>query len=430
MEFTGEGQLEPVAREGIDAPSARFAATCPFSPAAPDEDSIAAERWPDAPHRDPYLGRFRNTWVGHAEPDMRESGSSGGMATWIAAELLRQGLVDGVAHVVPTPAASGRLFAYTVSRRVAALRLGAKSRYYPVDISEVLNEIRRTPGTYAVVGIPCFIKAVQLARRTEPVLAQRIAVTIGLFCGHMKSARMTESFAVQMGLAPPDLAAIDYRHKDPTRPANWYTARLTAADGSVRQRDWWNLSEGDWGSGFFMNRACGYCDDVTAECADVALGDAWLEPWASDGRGTNVVVVRSALVEALIAGGIGEGRLSLERVEPELVRETQAAGFRQRREGLAWRLARLHRRAWLWKPPVLPRKRVAPSAGQPLRRRWVYRLRDAITCWSPRVYRLAKATRQAWIYRVWARAMLAIYQAVTWSRGPIGAWLDRCLPTR
>lgn len=98
----------------------------------------------------------------------------------MAAQLLARGLVDGVAHVVPADAQqAGRLFRYRISRSVDALREGAKSRYYPVEMSEVLREIRAVPGRYAVVGIPCFIKAVQLLRRQDALLRERIAFTLG-----------------------------------------------------------------------------------------------------------------------------------------------------------------------------------------------------------------------------------------------------------
>jgi coenzyme F420-reducing hydrogenase beta subunit len=63
------------------------------------------------------------------------------MVSWTAAELMRRGLVDGVAHVAPTgdPA---RLFAYRISRTQADLAAGARSRYYPVELSQVLAEMR------------------------------------------------------------------------------------------------------------------------------------------------------------------------------------------------------------------------------------------------------------------------------------------------
>lgn len=424
MAIAPDGQFKPAGPpEWTKRESATLARTCPFSPHAANEDEIAAALFPAAGGGDGLTGRYLSAHVGHAaQGAFRANGSSGGMASWIAAELLRRGLVDGVAHVSPRPptAQDGRLFAYGISRDAAALNAGAKSRYYPVELSAVLREIEVVPGRYAVIGIPCFIKAVNLWRRENPLLADRIAFTIGLFCGHMKSAHMAGSFAWQSGIAPPALAAIDYRHKQPDRPANWYAARLVGADGSSRVADWWNLVDGDWGAGFFMNSACNFCDDVMAETADVALGDAWLEPYSSDGRGTNVVVVRSAAMEQLVAQGIANGALDLSPVDAGFVARTQAAGLRQRREGLAYRLA-------VSDLPITPRKRVVPSRAIPARRKLIYRMRMAITRWSVPAYRTARALGWRGFYTGWARLALAAYHGLAYSRGRLGRLVDRII---
>lgn len=416
MGWDAEGYLRPGrSRAAGDA----FARICPFSPEARDEDEIAAELFPAAPHRDAEIGRYAKAYVGYvAEQGFRAEGSSGGMVSWVAAELLRRGLVDGIAHVVPQPRSAGRLFAYRISRSEEALRQGAKSRYYPVELSSVLREIEEVPGRYAVVGIPCFVKAVNLLRGENAVLAERIAFTIGLFCGHMKSARMVDSFAWQVGADPQAVTAIDYRLKNPQRPANWYTAHLTLEDGSTRQQDWWHLVDGDWGSGFLMHPACNFCDDVVAETADVSMGDAWLEPYASDGRGNNVVVVRSPVVEWLIDAGIRDGRLALEPVGAEFVRQTQAAGLRQRREGLSYRL-------WRTRLAIRPRKRVAPSRSIAGRRKLIYRMRQAISAWSLRMFRLARRLDRPGLYLGWGRAALTAYHGLAYSRGRFGKLVDR-----
>lgn len=420
MGWDRDGQLKPAGPSTwLDHPDPSFAAVCPFSPSAADEDRIAAERFAGVRRNDAMIGRYTAAYAGHvAEADFRMQGSSGGMVSWVAAELMRRGLVGGVAHVVPQT--DGKLFGYRISRSEAALREGAKSRYYPIELSAVLREIEAVPGRYAVVGVPCFIKAVNLLRRQRPVLAERIVCTIGLFCGHMKSARMVDSFAWQLGTRPERVNAIDYRLKNPDRPANWYTAQLTLADGSVRQQDWWHLVEGDWGSGFFMNPACNFCDDVTAETADIAMGDAWLEPYSSDGRGTNVVVVRSPLLAGIVAEGIAEGRLRLEPVDGDFVRRTQTAGLRQRREGLAYRLA-------LAKLPVRPRKRVAPSRALPGRRKLIYLMRMAISAWSHRMFRLARALDWPGLYLAWGKAVLVTYHGLAYSHGRLGALVDRMI---
>jgi coenzyme F420-reducing hydrogenase beta subunit len=419
-------QLEPAGRaEWLTLPSPDLARRCPFSPYAANEDVIAAERFPSAAKMDPRLGRVEACFVGHVEePGYRTNGSSGGLVSWVAAELLRSGQVDAVAHVVPADPGSGGFFRFRLSRSMDELFEGAKSRYHPVELSGILRTIRAEPGRYAIVGIPCFIKAVHLACRAEPVLAERITHTLGLFCGHMKSARFVESFAWQLGAPLPEVRAVDYRIKDEGRPANWYRAHLTLHDGSTRSEDWWQLADGDWGAGFFQSEACNWCDDVTGETADIAFGDAWVEPYSSDGRGTNVAVVRSPELLDMVRCGIAEGRLALAQVSADFVADTQAAGFRHRREGLAYRLT--------WRGTrfkrVRPVKRVSPSAGElPLRRRLIYRTRAAIARWSHRLAWLAHRTGRSAIYLGPARAALAWYGALAWGHGPMGKALNRLL---
>lgn len=425
MRWNRYGQLAPAGARGwYDQASADVAQRCPFSPAAANEDVLAAERFPAAPQIDARLGPLEACFVGHAaEPGYRENGSSGGLVSWVAAELLRTGEVDAVAHVVPTdPQSDGGFFRFRLSRSLDQLFEGGKSRYYPVELSAVLREIRRTPGRYAIVGIPCFIKAVHLARRAEPILAERITHTLGLFCGHMKSARFVESFSWQLGVPLEQVRAVNYRIKDAGRPANWYRAHLKLANGGAASEDWWHLADGDWGAGYFQSSACNWCDDVVGETADISFGDAWVEPYSSDGRGTNVVVVRSPALLTMLRRGMAEGRLALQQVDADFVANTQAAGFRHRREGLSYRLT------WRHRGPVKPLKRVKPSLGGiPLRRKLVYRLRAAIARWSHRLALLAHTFGAPKLYTGWARPMLRLYQALTWSQGRLGQWFDRML---
>lgn len=423
MRWDRFGQLKPEGpADWYRRPDPGFSATCPFSPSAADEDVIADARFPDATGRAAMLGRFQANYVGHvAEADFRAGGSSGGMVTWVAAELLRTGAIDAVAHVAPIddPAAGGPFFRHRLSRSVDDLRAGAKSRYHPTDLSAVIDEIRATPGRYAVVGVPCFIKAIHLLRRADPVIAERVTHTLGLFCGHMKSAALVESFAWQLDRPIGQVKAVDYRLKDGGRPANWYRAQLTLRNGERVGEDWWHLADGDWGAGFFQNSACNMCDDVVAETADIAFGDAWVEPYSSDGRGTNVVIVRSPALHALVEGAVADGRLALTAVDAAFVEQTQAAGFRHRREGLAYRLT------WL-RTGIVPRKRVAPDRhGLPWRRQMVYRTRAAIAYCSHRILALAAMLRWPRLYTGWARTALGFYQAVTYSRGRLGTLFDR-----
>jgi coenzyme F420-reducing hydrogenase beta subunit len=201
MRWDKDGFLKPSGpRDWYESPSEQLTHQCPFAPAAANEDKIAVARFPTAPSADSSIGRFEAAYVGHVADDgFRPRASSGGLTSWVAAELLRTGRVDGVAHVVPAdPKAAGRFFEYRISRSLEQLTAGAKSRYYPVELSDVLGDIRATPGRYAVIGVPCFIKAIHLLRAADPLIRDRVTHTLGLFCGHQKSAAMVESFAWQL----------------------------------------------------------------------------------------------------------------------------------------------------------------------------------------------------------------------------------------
>nr|WP_314444385.1 Coenzyme F420 hydrogenase/dehydrogenase, beta subunit C-terminal domain [uncultured Sphingomonas sp.] len=416
-------------RDGFRKPGGSFtsrkseavAKRCPMSPEAENEDRIAASLFPAV--QDPHLGRTIENYIGHVEEgEWRAQGSSGGLTSWVAGELLRTGRVDAVAHVAPEDVTdTGRFFGYRLSRTVDELKSGAQSRYYPVDLAAVLREVADTPGRYAIIGVPCFIKAVHLARRADPLLAERITHTLGLFCGHQKSAHLVDSFALQLGAAMRDVRAVDYRRKDPGRPANWYRADLALADGSHRAEDWMHLADGDWGAGFWQNPACDWCDDVVAETADISFGDAWIEPHSSDGRGTNVLVVRSPELHAMIEKARKLGRLAIRPVPNAIVVETQAAGFRHRRQGLAYRLT--------WRKRGLrPVKRVSGSAAIPFRRKAIYRLRRHITAGSHRVFAAATKLGRPQLYTAWAKPALGLYQALAWGAGALGRLLDRIAP--
>ena len=90
MDWGADGHLKPSPPKVWPAPEP-FAQVCPFSPEAANEDVIAQVRFPEAPHGDALIGRYAGTYVGHVdEGAFRMGGSSGGMVSWVAAELLRR----------------------------------------------------------------------------------------------------------------------------------------------------------------------------------------------------------------------------------------------------------------------------------------------------------------------------------------------------
>jgi coenzyme F420 hydrogenase subunit beta len=365
---------------------------CPFSGAGPDEDEIAAGLWPDLPTH-PEIGRHAATIACHVnDEELRMAGGSGGLLTWLCIELLRRGEVDAVVHVQPAPDGDEKLFHYAVSRSEGDIRRGSKSRYYPVTMLEVLQEMTASGERFAVVAVPCFAKAIRALVAEGKLAQERIPYVVGLVCGHMKSRFFADYLAWQRDVAPGNLIGFDFRHKLMDRPASNYGFRMITGDrneihpmSSVRGHD--------WGEGLFKLPACEFCDDVLAECADVAIGDAWLPEFVGDPKGTNVAVIRNARIAEIVADGRRTHALWATDITPETIALSQASGLRHRREGLAHRLARRTASgAWM------PRKRVAPKLAPTAQRQQIYDLRLAITLRSNDAFTRALAANDIGVF--------------------------------
>jgi coenzyme F420-reducing hydrogenase beta subunit len=383
-----------------DASPAQIASAsrvCPFSDAASNEDAIAAKRFPDLP-ADPNLGRHAAILAGRIRDEgLLWGASSGGLLTLVLELLLDNAIVDGVIHVGASP--QGPLFRYRISTSTEEIRSSRKSAYYATTMADCLEAVRATDKRYAIVGVPCFIRAARLLAEESPDVADRLAYFLGIVCGHMKSHFYAESLAWQAGLAPQELAAIDFRVKKQQAPAYSYDYVVRSRSGIVRSASVLDAIDSDWGFAAFQPEACNYCDDVFAETADAVFGDAWLPQYADDSRGTSLVVVRDETILHLLVQA-GADRALLQDLTPAQATQSQAGGIRHRRDGLRVRLA-----DDLAAGLSVPVKRVTPGySGLSRLRVALFRQRRAMSRLSQEWFQQAREQRDLELYR---RQMLA-----------------------
>ena len=366
-----------------------LATACPFLAPELDEDALADHFLPESRQRDQKLGKYDAVFAAHVdEAQFRRDGSSGGMGSWIACELLRRGQIDGVIHARPVArkGAEDPFFRYGISRSSDEITQAAHSHYHVVEISQVLAEVRRIPGRYLFIGVPCMVKALRRAQLRDPEIAARIVFSMGLVCGHLKSVHWALSLGWGAGVHPAEIESITFRVKSENVAAKaYYFGIRKRGDGGLRVQDSAPLTGGKFNLGAMMPEACNYCDDVTAETADLTIGDAWLPRYAFDWRGKNMVVSRHPELTALIEDAARAGRVTLEPMTAREAADAQAGGFRQRREGLQYRLTRRRARG-LW----TPEKRDLADMTPPGRlRAWIYDLRAAVARQSQTAFRRA-----------------------------------------
>jgi len=355
-----------------------------------DETELADELFGSNTNFHPDIGRYSALYAGHvATGDFRENGSSGGVATWLLVKLLESDLIDGVIHLRESSEGDSVLFRYAISTTVEEIKRGAKSRYYPGEMSDTLKQAIQDGSRYAITGIPSFITEVRLLAKVMPEIAESIKFYVGLICGHQKSAKYAEALAWQYGISPGNLHSIDFRKKNPGGRASQYLLEMTGKTKDGVQTITKPASEpfvGHWGHGFFKPVFSDFTDDALNETADVALGDAWLPEYDIDGNGNNIVIVRNRSLLKLFEEGIRLGDLRLDVIDEDTVIQSQRGLIHHTREEIGYRLHKADSNGE-WRP----QKRIPASDDLPFLRRRVQDIRQAIAETSHSAYQKAVA---------------------------------------
>lgn len=364
MQLNSNGQFLPILTKNTNQK-----AVCPFMSNDIDENDIARQKFHNAQYH-PDLGYYLNIYAGYVKKgNYRKKGSSGGSVTWFTDSLLQHGLVDYIIHVKENNQAEIR-FSYDISNSVNESVKASKSKYYPVNLEAVLQYIQQHEGKYAIVGLPCFIKAIHLLKKTNSVFEKRIKYTISLFCGHLKTTHYLSSLIAQFKVTEQQVKHFDFRHKIPGQKVTDYATKIVTREGKELIKNNKDLFGTNWGWGLFKLKACDYCDDIIGETADISFGDAWIDKYEDDYLGTNIVVVRDTVLDQLLKNLIDKEEVFYENLSPEELLKSQAGGYRHRREGLAYRLYLQQK-----KGNIVPKKRVKPKKIKSRKRRKLYKIR-------------------------------------------------------
>ena len=315
---------------------------CPFNPYPEDEvkteNELAGIFLKDTSNSDSKVGRYNGVYVGFSK-DFRLTSSSGGIATFVFSNLLDRNIVNHIFSIKESNK-PGIHYEYSISSTKQDLLAASETKYFPVTLSTIFDNIDKLDGKIAIVGVACFIKAIRLAQYTHPLLKEKIPFLVGIICGGVKSRFFTEYLSDKTGV-PKDLYfKPKFRIKDLNSTALDYSFGCSSlTDNRERTLKMQTIGE-MWGTGFFKSNACDFCDDVTTELADISLGDAWIDPYVNDGKGNNVVVTRSVLAEKIIRDGIESSNLEVEKLSLERLVSSQQGSFNHRQTGIPYRIKR------------------------------------------------------------------------------------------
>ena len=355
------GEYQPeIIKKGLEAYRANtnIEKVCPFLSPELNENVLGEKFLDGKDNFSDKIGFYNTVLAGHvSEKGFRKNGTSGGTGTWIGAELLRLGHINGVIHVKKSNRKeySDPFYKYDISRTQKEVLDGAKTKYHVVEVSEVLQLVKDNPGKYLFIGVPCLIKAIRRIQLVDSVIKDSLPFLVSLVCGHFKSINWTLSLGWSKGIHPKELSGFQYRTKGDGIPARKYVFRAHKKE-EVIQQDASKVTGGKFNQGALMLSACNFCDDVVGETADLTIGDAWLPQFEADDNGTNLLIVRNKLIQKVFSDARNEGRMTLVDITEKDAINSQSGGFRQRREGLSHRLSK-KQESGEW----FPEKRIKPN---------------------------------------------------------------------
>ena len=246
-------------------------------------------------------GPVLQVWEGHAsDPDLRYSGSSGGMASALALYATERAGMHGVMHVGHDDVVRYKnKTAFSTTRQDLLAATG--SRYAPASPCDGLRSLETATAPAAFVGKPCDVAGLRKTQAIRPELDKNIGVAIGIFCAGTPSTQGTLDLLAKHGIRPEEVAEVRYRGR------GWPGHFAVRRDGS---ETWNNLATYAEAWDFLQRYRpyrCHLCPDSTAEFADISCGDPWYRPIEEGEMGSSLVLARTERGREIVEGAIRAG---------------------------------------------------------------------------------------------------------------------------
>ena len=224
--------------------------------------------------RDPrtFDGRIAQAVVSYAaDVPTRSGGAGGGVVTALLSDMLEHGDVDGcvVTRMRKDKPWLGEPF---IAHSYDELCSSQGSRYTVIPLNAIFNEIRETPGRYAIAALPCQVQGLRQALEKDEVLKQRITSLIGLFCGGALEPYVVPELLQTKGITPDQISDFEFRGGE------WPgKMRAVMADGEIRDLHYSNYKDGAYNyfTGLYMPSRCQVCMDGSCEFSDLSVSDTW-----------------------------------------------------------------------------------------------------------------------------------------------------------
>ncbi|MBW4818531.1 Coenzyme F420 hydrogenase/dehydrogenase, beta subunit C-terminal domain [Rhodococcus qingshengii] len=253
------------------------------------------------------FGAFVSSWQGWAsDPDIRFSGSSGGVITALAAWLLETGRATSVVGSRGGETDPKRTVTVSVEDTVGVKSISG-SRYAPVSNAELY---KADDSRQVFVGKPC--EASAAAKLSEAAGVQDPPILLSFFCAGTPSQLGTDNLVRLLGHAND---VDDVRYRGNGWPGEFRLSKNGQRVGSMSYDESWGRHIGRQ-----IQWRCKICPDGTGGDADISVGDFWAAdangyPVFDTAEGNSVVIARSQRGAVILREAAAAGIIALAPVD-------------------------------------------------------------------------------------------------------------------
>lgn len=268
---------------------------------------------------DPKLGFVHGAWATHSNrPQVLRRASSGGIMTEIPAYLLATGRVRGVVATKLMYGAQGPFPQTIIAESLQELLECQGSKYLPIAACQILESLETYDGYVVFVGTPCQIEGLRMLQERFDFIA-KVRYVVGSFCGGVKDYRALTTTIRRQGMDPAEV--VEFRHRGGGQPGSML---MEDDAGRHRQRPYPDY-EAD--TGYPKLERCRLCIDGTAELADFACGDAWLDRFLSSGTSWSIVITRNEAATEIVNEMIERDLVTVSHIGLDEIAKSQSTNL-------------------------------------------------------------------------------------------------------
>lgn len=263
---------------------------------------------------DKYIGRYIGLYTGYSiDNEIRMHSASGGMVSQFLIYLLDKKIIDGA---VVTGFSEDNITPISYIAKTKSDILKAKSsKYCPVALNKVGNEIKKSEGKYVIVGLPCHIQGFRKRAKIDRLFREKVVGYFSIYCSSNRTFNAQDFLFKKYNVNKNNISYFAYRD-------NGCLGNMVIEQSGNRQEIPYIKYYGALRS-FFKPRRCLTCIDHYGELADVCFGDIHIKPYSEDKIGISSWIVRNPYFDNLFKEASKEGYIYMNELDAITLNESQ-----------------------------------------------------------------------------------------------------------